>query len=700
MLVRSNAQAGARSDKEQWLLVKERDEHADPAMKIEAYTTSVASGRTMAEIAEGKAAVARTVPPSASWRDRAAALPGAMLAPLPMRPRVQLAQPADVPPDGPDWLHEVKFDGYRLLALQVGGQVELISRTGKDWAERFGGVAAAIAEKVRADVLLDGEAVVLDTRGISSFQALQNALDGRRATGVAYMAFDLLWLDGISLFKTPLEERRKLLAALIGTRQEGRLRLSVHFEARGPEVFAHARAHGLEGIVSKRRDAPYVPGRGPSWVKAKCVNEQEFVVGGFTPPEGSRERFGALLVGYYDGGKLRYAGRVGTGFSTETLRTLGDQLAARATPKSPFSPVPREPGLAGVRWVRPELVAQVRFLEWTGDGHLRQPSFDGLRDDIDPKTIVREPMVAPGPALPVRPVTQPKAKTPPSVGRFTHPARVAYPDRGAGYSVTKGQLAEYYEAVAPLMLKGIVGRPLAVVRCPDGEGTKCFFQKHAMKGMPPSIGTAEVGDEAGPHLMIKDAAGLLGLVQMSVLEFHPWGCRADTIERPDRLVFDLDPGEGVPWKEVVEAARLMRDSLAQVPLTGFVRTTGGKGLHVVVPIQRRTSWDQAAVFSKAVADALVKLSPGRFVAVMTRARRGGRIYVDYLRNVRGATAVASYSTRARPGATVSMPLAWDELTEDLSPAAFNVMSVPRLLAAGRGDPWANIEKAAGRVPVR
>jgi bifunctional non-homologous end joining protein LigD len=713
MLVRTGHREKAKggSGQIEWLLFKERDQDADPGASPDAVATSVATGRTMAEIASGAPAKQRTAPAAPS----AANLRGARHAEMPETMRPQLAAPGDEPPAGPDWLHEVKLDGYRLLAFRRNGNVRLISRRNQDWTKQMKGLAEVIADRIPVDAIVDGEAVMLDPRGISDFQALQNAVAGPRAGAIVFFAFDLPWCDGYDLTRSPLEERRALLTSLIGTRQEGRLRLSQHIEGDGPAVFQHVAASGLEGIISKKKGSPYSQTRSSDWRKSKAFNQQEFVVGGFSAPSGSRQELGALLLGYFDGDRLVYAGRVGTGFSTETLKNLGAKLRGLIPAKRPFESVPAADA-KDATWAKPELVAQVQFLGWTGDGVIRFPSFRGLREDRDPKTIVREPTtaVAAAPAADGKANAKagkartrksaskaaPKASAGDGGGPLTHPNRVVFPDRGAGFSITKRQLAEYYEAVAELMLPHVADRPLSIVRCPAGQGTKAFFQKHPAPGMPDAVRGfyRRAGSEREPCLAIAGVKGLVAMAQINALEIHPWGSRLDRADRPDRLVFDLDPGPDVPWREVVEAATLLRDALKQVKLAAFVRLTGGKGLHVVVPIQRRYTWERAKTFCQAVANAFVRLSPSRFVAIAAKAHREGRIYVDYLRNTEGATAIGSYSTRDRPGAPVALPIAWDELSGGITPEAANVVSVQRRVASGSSDAWAGIDAAAAALP--
>ncbi|MEX2217741.1 MAG: DNA ligase D [Phycisphaerales bacterium] len=716
--------AGDEGEQKHWLLIKERDREASPGIHAETFATSVATGRTMEEIAAGAPPRAPATPPVQALS--AAALAGARRAPMPAKLKPQLAVPAPTVPPGGDWFHEIKFDGYRLLIHRRDDAVRILSRRGLDWTSKLPDLASTIQERLSVDAVLDGEAVLLDARGVSDFQSLQNAIHGRRSKSIVFFAFDLPWCDGHDLARSPLEQRRALLAELLGSRQEGRLRFSEHFEGSGPEAFEAVRKHGLEGLVSKRRGSEYTQSRTPAWLKIKCFNQQEFVVGGFSAPEGSREELGALLIGYYDGKALRFAGKVGTGFSTETLRRLAALLRPLIQAKPPFANPPTGADAKGVTWVRPDLVAQVQYRDWTSDGVIRHPSFRGLRDDIEPKSVTREPEaraaddraskdratgLAARASRPSRErIGQTGATTPtsrPVVYRLTNPERIVYPDRGHGYSLTKRQVAEYYEAVAERMLPHVAGRPLAIVRCPAGEGTKAFFQKHPVKGMPPAVGGVDItdddSDEVTRHLMIKDAAGLLGLVQMSALEFHPWGAPASDPDHPDRLIFDLDPGPGVAWKQVAEGAAMLRAALADLRLTAFARVSGGKGVHLVVPLRPPSksapghTWPQVKHFTRTVAETLVRLAPRRFTATAITAQREGRIYIDYLRNTRGATAAASYSTRNRPGAPVALPVSWDELPGLTSGAAFTIPSVMRRLRS-EPDPWAALTRTPGTLP--
>jgi bifunctional non-homologous end joining protein LigD len=691
-------------EKKHWLLIKERDSEASPGVHAETFATSVASGRTMDEISSGSAPRPPELVRAAELA--ASVLKGARESAMPARIKPQLAVPGSAVPGGSDWLHEIKFDGYRLVIHRKGDSVKILTRSGLDWTAKMPDLVGAVRERLSVDAVLDGEAAILDSRGVSDFQALQNAIHGRRSKSIVFLAFDLPWCDGYDLTKSPLEQRKELLAQIIGSRQEGRLRLSEHFEGNGPAAFEEVCKHGLEGLVSKRRDSPYVQARVPAWVKVKCFNQQEFVIGGFSAPEGSREQFGALLLGYFEAGSFRFAGKVGTGFSTETLRKLASLLRTRIVAKPAFVNPPTGADARGVTWVRPELVAQVQFRDWTAEDVIRHTSFRGLREDIEAAAVRREPPTARDAAPEVKKVTKPvkkasKARPRPGSFRLTNPDRVVYPDRGAGYSLTKRQVAEYYEAVADRMLPHVANRPLSVLRCPDGEGKKSFFQKHPAKGMPTAVDGVDIDDDGDTvrHLMIRDAAGLLGLVQMSVLEFHPWGAPAKDPDQPDRLVFDLDPGDGVSWHQVVEGAQMLRDALAQVKLRGFARLSGGKGVHIVVPLRPGHAWAEATQFTKAVADTMVRLAPRRFVAIAGAAHREGRIFIDYLRNVRGATAIASYSTRARPGAPVALPVAWDELRGLGSAAALAAPAVIRRVKT-EPDPWEGMAATAGVLPAK
>jgi bifunctional non-homologous end joining protein LigD len=458
----------------------------------------------------------------------------------------------------------------------------------------------------------------------------------------------------------------------------------------GEEFFRQACRHKIEGIVSKKRDAPYTPGRARTWLKAKCQQEQELVIGGFTEPEGQRSGLGALLLGVYDDGRLRYAGKVGTGFSVKTAEELRRKLDRLAQKTNPFGA--KVPQMARAHWVKPELVANVTFGEWTPDGRLRHPAFKSLREDKAAREVVREkPMAAPAPRGGAQPLAIEGV-------RMTNPERVLYPDPG----ITKRDLAAFYVSIADWILPHLVDRPTTLVRCPDGLAGECFYQKHTGTWAPPSLRRVKIQEKrkVGEYLVVDDLPGLVGLVQIGILEIHVWNSRVEHLEQPDRLVFDLDPAEDVPWPAVIAAARVVRARLEDHGLESFVKTTGGKGLHIVVPITRGPSWDECLDFSRGVAEELVREAPEAFVAVMSKARRTGRIYVDYLRNQRGSTSVAAYSTRAKPGAPVSTPLGWDELRPDVESTHYTVANLQRRLASLKADPWAKLAETRQRLPKK
>ncbi|TMJ49317.1 MAG: DNA ligase D, partial [Alphaproteobacteria bacterium] len=580
------------------------------------------------------------------------------------------------------------------------GKVRLITRNGLDWTAKFPELAQAFARLPVETALIDGELVCLASAGTTSFSDLQDAIATGKTGALNFFAFDLLYRDGWDLTGAGLEDRKAALSEIIPLQADGILRYSDHQAGHGPAVLREASALGLEGIVSKRRDLPYRPGRSAGWLKIKCRNRDEFVVVGFTDPEGRREGFGALLAGYYDpSGTLQYAGRVGTGFSAARLADLRQRLDALGASTPPVV-LPKDAPRKGVHWVRPALVAEVEFAGRTADSILRHASFQGLREDKDPREVVYDPSA--GTAAVTAPAKRTRAASPSSEPserardgsltfegvRLTHPDRVLYPEDG----ITKLDLARYYAAVRDWALPQLAGRPLTLVRCPGGQGKPGFYQKHLGKGAPEAIGHVDIADEGKTesHPVIEDLAGLVGLVQMDVLEIHPWGSTADKLETPDRVTFDLDPDEGLPWPRVTEAALGIRDALAAIGLQSFAKTTGGKGLHVVVPLQPKLGWDEVKNFTKWVADQIVAQSPAAFTANQSKRARHGRIYIDYLRNSRGATAIGAYSPRARPGAPVSTPLFWEEVEKSVRPEGFTVATVPQRLAALESDPWAEI----------
>jgi len=591
-------------------------------------------------------------------------------------------------------LHEIKFDGYRLLCRVKNGDARLFTRNGNDWTPKLSAQAEAVARLGLKEAWLDGEAVVLTEQGRSSFQALQNAFDSRFTGTIVYCVFDLLYLNGYDLRATPLIERKALLASLLKRSRDPQLRYSDHIVGDNQASFDEACRQGLEGLIAKRMDAAYRSGRGRSWLKVKCEQRQEFVIGGFTEPAGSRQGFGALLVGFYEDGTLRYAGKVCTGFSDSVLKKLHRMLRSLEQPKSPFVNPPSGYEAKGAHWVDPKLVAEIRFAEWTQEGILRQPSFQGLRTDKPATGIGRERAQHLTEDRKDDQSSKSRRKPVTGAGRLTNPDRVLYPDIG----LTKAALADYYEQVAGWMLPHLQGRPLTLLRCPEGY-QKCFYQKHVNEKVPPAIGRIEIEEEdkRDTYMLAESPEALLGLVQMGVLEVHTWGATKDRLERPDRLTFDLDPDPSVPWEQVIEAAQLTKTLLEELGLACFLKTTGGKGLHIVTPIQRTQGWEEVKTFAKMVADHLVTAIPQRFTSNMAKRVRKGKIFIDYLRNARGATAIAAYSTRAKPGAPVSVPIAWDELSKELPSDYFTVMNVPARLKRLRRDPWEAYGRSARQV---
>jgi bifunctional non-homologous end joining protein LigD len=753
MLVRIRSR-DARDGVRAWLLIKRHDDEARAEGDVATeHPESVATGRAMDEIARAKdrtwhsnRPVGEQEPAPARRRTarprNLAEVAGARRAALPADVEPQLATLVKAAPGGDDWLHEMKFDGYRILARVEKGRARLWSRNGKDWTARFPTVVRAVEALAVPTAILDGEVAMVLPDGTTSFNALQNAHGGRPAGELAYFVFDLPYLDGWDLRGAALAERKRVLEGLLAGAARP-LRYSEHVEGGGEAFFREACRLKLEGIVSKRRDAPYAPGRVRTWLKTKCHREQELVIGGWTDPEGKRSGIGALLVGVYDTGKLLYAGKVGTGFSTRTADELRRALDRLALASSPFSN--KVPRMARAHWVKPALVANVAFTEWTPDGRLRHPSFQGLREDKPAREVVREKPVAPAnPSARDEPTEQRARDTsarPPARGkpessargnssrargdvmpapagkrraaavapakgdgaidvvegvRITHADRVLYPEQG----ITKRALAEFYVSIAARILPHLVDRPTTLVRCPDGLGGGCFYQKHAGHWAPPSLRRVEIPEKhkVGEYLIVDDLPGLVGLVQIGILEIHTWNARVAHLEQPDQLVFDLDPAEDVPWPAVVAAARLLRTRLEDHGLRSFLKTTGGKGFHLVVPIARGPGWDECGAFSHEVAERLVRDAPEAFVAVMSKAKRAGRIFIDYLRNQRGSTSVAAYSTRAKAGAPVSTPITWDELDDDVRPTRWTVANLPQRLASLKRDPWDGFATIRQRLP--
>ncbi|HVW30280.1 MAG TPA: DNA ligase D [Polyangiaceae bacterium] len=699
-LVRTSKPTAKRAS---WLLFKATDEEArkgDAADIVNARPESVLSGRGV----DG----ARSAPRIATKKTAARSAAKSTRARAPRRGKLpdfvqpELATLVDAAPAGAGYLHEIKLDGYRILARIEGGEVRLLSRRGNDWSARLPSIVRALEALPLDDSILDGEVVAFDESGVSDFQRLQNSMEAGKDGACFYVVFDALFLDGEDLRALPLIERKQALADRLPKKALGKgpLRLGEHVVGDGDEFFSEACKLGLEGIVSKRVDAPYVSRRDRSWLKVKCTAVQEFVIGGFTDPEGSRGHFGALLLGVREKDGLRYVGKVGTGFSAQSLAEIGKRLGPLEQRKPPFVNPPRGYDAKGVHWIAPELVAQIRFAERTAEGILRHASFQGLRDDKPARDVHDE---RPEPANPGRSRrrasndgTRAVPRDPPLLSKLalSNPDRVLYAEQG----VKKRDLAAYYARVADFMLPHVAERPLTLVRCPEGIGKQCFFQKHPSRGMPDAIDTFPIAEKKGTkdYLVVHDALGLVSLVQLGALEIHTWGSKIAAVEQPDQLVFDLDPDPDLPPERLIEAAADVRSALESLGLTGFLKTTGGKGLHVVAPIEPELDWDSVKRFCKALVEQIAQKKPSRYLTTMTKAKRKGKIFLDYLRNSRGATAICAYSTRARPGAPVSVPLAWDELAR--APGdGFDIVQVPERLRTQAADPWRGFDDARGSL---
>ncbi len=612
----------------------------------------------------------------------------------------ELAQQTAKAPGGSDWIHELKLDGYRIqvhirMAKSGHRNATLYTRKGLDWTERMPDIARAAAQLPVKAAILDGEVVSLDRQGMANFADLQSAFQEGRARYLTYFAFDLLHLDGHNLRGLTLRERKQLLAEVLAkSGANSPLRFSEHFEARGDEVFRKACALGAEGIVSKLASAAYQSGRGHAWLKIKCIQEQEFVIAGFTPPSKGGLGIGALLLGYYRKNKLIYAGRAGTGFTEHTQRALRTQLDKLQQNETSFAEIPRQ-ARRGAYWVKPSLVAQVAFSTWTRDNLVRQASFKGLREDKPAQEVVREMPVpaesqvaayrsgatkqasAPGNHEAIRQVIEPT---------ITHPEKVLDPESG----MTKQALAEYLLAVAERMLPHVADRPLSVVRCPEGSAKPCFFQKHVGRGLPKGVKSIDVPNRktgaVEQYLTLDSAEGLIGLAQMGVLEIHPWGSRNESLDKPDRLVFDLDPDAAIDWQTLAASAEKLRARLKKLHLESFLKSTGGKGLHLVVPVVAELDWAPAKEFAHALVVEMEAEDPALYLTKMTKAARTNKIYLDYLRNDRGSTSIAAFSPRARSGAPVAMTLEWKELRSASRPQ-FHVMDFAKWSARLKRDPW-------------
>ena len=698
-----------------WLLIKERDALARPGHGeelVERFDRSVESRRSMDGIAKSHGKVWRSTPRRTALmtqserlmervakRDAArpdpAKIEGAVRARLPASPRPELATLADEAPAGADWLHEIKFDGYRMLARIASGKVRMLSRNGKDWTGRFAKIEAALGDLPLGEAVIDGEVVHLEPSGISSFSALKDDLSAKRTDHLVYYVFDLLHLDGYSLLQAPLEARKRALEDLVAQSSDGPVRFSEHVAGNGARFHDRACRLKLEGIVSKRRQSPYRAARTGDWLKIKCVKREEFIVLGWTDPEGKRRGLGALLLGYFDPAKvLRFAGAVGTGFTERTLGELRQKLDRLARKSAPSPEIARD-APKRAHWVAPKLVAEVQYAEWTEDGRLRHPSYLGLREDKEADDVIPDRLRAAA----LRPDAPPSANETVELAgvRLTHAGKILYPE----HAITKLDLAQYYVAVAGSMLPHVKGRPLTLLRCPAGAGGKCFYQKHPGEGAPAALRRIEIEEKEGQstYLIAEDAAGLVALVQMGVLEIHLWGSTMRALEQPDRIVFDLDPDDGLAWDRVAAGALLVRDLLAEMGLESWAKATGGKGLHVVLPVRPQYDWHGIKAFAHAVADEIVRRHPDSYTGNLAKKARHGKIFIDYLRNQRGATAIAPFSARAWAGAPVAVPLSWREVEDGVRSDAFTVATAPGRLQKLRRDPWAGLLECRQTLPA-
>lgn len=729
-----------------WLLIKHRDEYAEEnGDAILTEDKSVASARSMEEIAAGKGRrpkpfMLRGQPAAADavWNSHAgndapgedpkASRPArkhagrssgrqkreARRAPPPAFIEPQLCQPVDRPPEGKGWVHEIKFDGYRVQMRILKGAVTLKTRKGLDWTDKFGAIVKAASSL--PDGIVDGEIVALDANAAPDFAALQAALSEQDTDRLIFFAFDLLH-DGIEdLRPLPLAERKARLQAFLARGRRTKLiRYVEHFASSGDAVLKSACRLSLEGVVSKQLSAPYRSGRGNAWTKAKCRAGHEVVIGGWSTTNG---KFRSLLAGIHHGDHFIYVGRVGTGYTAAKVKRLMQRLKEVKVDASPFTGVGAPRREAGIHWTKPELVAEIEFAGWTGDGMVRQAAFKGLREDKPAEEVQAETPArptrtdTPSPSRPAAHATRAKAKTTavaatrgrrPSAGSkpdvmgvlISKPDKPLWPDAGDDEPVTKLDLARYYEAVGPWMMPHLEGRPCSVVRAPDGYAGEQFFQRHAMPGTSSLLNLVTVFGDKKPYLQVDRVEGLAVLAQIAALELHPWNCQPGNPEIPGRLIFDLDPGPKVEFSAVIDAAKELRRRLAEIGLVGFCKTTGGKGLHVVTPLAKRRNskltWPQAKAFAKEICVQMARDAAERYVLNMAKKLRTNRIFLDYLRNDRMATAVAPLSPRARPGATVSMPLTWNQVKDGLDPKRYTVRTVPAMLS--RMKAWSDYDDA-------
>ncbi|CRM43032.1 DNA ligase D [Pseudomonas sp. 44 R 15] len=680
-------------DKEQWLLIKEKDQQARPSAEYDIVAAQPAS--VLSDAVVGKPKAKTNTPakpkaaPKASTRKAATAVPEAF--------SPQLATLVDRAPEG-DWHYEIKFDGYRILTRILKGEVRLFTRNGHDWTERLPRQAKALQALKLKDSWLDGEVVSLNDDGLPDFQALQNAFDIGRSLDIVYYLFDAPFLDGRDQREEPLESRRAALESALSASKSKLLRFSEAFAADHRDIFKSACDLALEGVIGKRAGSPYVSSRSADWIKLKCRLRQEFVIVGYTRPQGSRTGFGALLLAVNDDAGLVYAGRVGTGFDQASLKAIYAQLTPLERTDSPLQKPLTSAQARGVHWVEPRLVGEVQFAQWTREGLVRQAAFVGMRTDKPAEQIIHEqPRTATS-------VTAPKAKKPEKSVKTVKAMKITHPDRviDTQSGTQKQALAQFYADISASILPFLRNRPVSLLRAPEGIEGEQFFQKHSERMTIPHIKQLDQALDPGhARLMEIDSAdALIGAVQMGTVELHTWGATTDKIETPDLFVLDLDPDPALPWKSMLEAAQLTLSVLDEIGLQAFVKTSGGKGFHLIVPLARRDNWDTVKAFAKAIAQFMTRQLPERFTATSGPKNRVGKIFIDYLRNARGASTVAAYSVRARPGLPVSVPVSRDELNDLRGAQQWTVANLHERLRDLKDDPWAgyaNRQKISKRM---
>ncbi|MCZ4346504.1 DNA ligase D [Devosia neptuniae] len=677
--------------RQNWLLIKHRDEQArNEGTLTTRFTRSVSTGRDMAEIAKGlKPKKTTKTKADAVWHsdpDKAVDNPAPNMpksgksGQLPEFRPPQLATLSSEVPEGNDWVFEMKYDGYRCQAAIAGDQVRLFTRNGKDWTDQFATIVPPLSRITKGTALIDGELCAFDSKGRTDFSTLKQRLsDGGPLT---FFAFDLIEENGEDTAKLKLTERKRRLEALLGTIDTSSLvQLSTHVTGNGQKVLDALCRENHEGIIAKQADAPYRSDRNRNWLKIKCARRQEFVIAGWSPSS-KKKTFASLLLGTWDDGKLTYRGRVGTGFSVDVAEELQRQLDSRSRKTSPFAQVPK-PIARNARWITPELVAEIGYAEFTPDGILRHPSFLGLREDKSAKDVTLE-----------KPTDRPEtaalnakagiAAADKAAVRLTSPDRVVYPGQG----VTKAELVAYYAAVAERMLPYVANRPLSLLRCPQGRAKYCFFQKHDTGGFPDAMKSLLITEKDGSkedYFYIDDLAGLIAGTQMNVLEWHLWGSRNKDVKKPERIIFDIDPDEGLGFADVRAAATDIRDLLNALGLKSYPLVSGGKGVHVIAPLTPRVAWPEVKAFCKGLAQRLADDQPDRYIATMSKAKRKGKLFIDYLRNERGSTAIAPWSSRSREGAPAAVPVSWDELQNVKSANQFTLAAAAE--RASEADPW-------------